>query len=354
MDHRHESTEATAPRTSSAVSDDTVLRIEDLRTYFHTAEGSVRAVDGISFDVRAGETLAIVGESGSGKSVTALSILRLLPMPPARIESGRILYQGHDLLTLPEAEMRDIRGNNISMVFQEPMTSLDPVMTVGRQVAESIELHQGASSREAFEKAVEALDLVGIPEPAQRAREYPFQLSGGMRQRVMIAMAMACNPRLMIADEPTTALDVTIQAQILALMNDLKQRLGTAIILITHDLGVVAEMAQRVVVMYAGRMVEECAVEVLFSRPMHPYTLGLMGSVPRLYSSLQPDGGAARLQEMPGNVPSLGEEIVGCAFETRCGFATDRCRQEAPPLEEKQSGHRAACWESERVLDRHG
>ena len=333
--------------------DETILKVEDLSTQFDTAEGVVRAVNGISFEVKSGETLAVVGESGSGKSVTALSILRLLAIPPARITSGHVWYQDKDLLMLAEAEMRDIRGNHISMIFQEPMTSLDPVMKVGKQVAESIRLHQAVSMRKALDRAVTALDLVGIPEPAQRAREYPFQLSGGMRQRVMIAMAMSCNPQLLIADEPTTALDVTIQAQIIKLMGDLKERLGTAIILITHDLGVVAEMAQKVVVMYAGRTVEEGTVDSLFHRPMHPYTVGLMGSVPRLYSSLDADGDGERLQEIAGTVPSLREEIVGCAFAPRCDFATDRCRQEAPPLEEKQNGHRAACWESQRLLDYH-
>ncbi len=331
-----------------------VLKVEDLHTHFHTPDGVVRAVNGVSFEIRGGETLAVVGESGSGKSATALSILRLLAMPPAKIASGRILYQGRDLLTLPDTEMRGIRGNNISMIFQEPMTSLDPVMTVGKQVAESIRLHQGTSKKEALSRAVTALELVGIPEAAQRAKEYPFQLSGGMRQRIMIAIAMACNPRLLIADEPTTALDVTIQAQILNLMIDLKERMGTAIILITHDLGVVAEMAQRVVVMYAGRMVEESTVDQLFARPMHPYTLGLLGSVPRLYSSLEPDGGAERLQEIRGIVPSMRDDIIGCAFAPRCGFATKRCHEVPPVLEEKQAGHRAACWETQALLDRHG
>ncbi len=330
-----------------------ILKVEDLRVQFRTAEGVVRAVDGISFEVKTGETLAIVGESGSGKSVTALSILRLLAMPPARISSGSIRYQGQDLLTLSEADMRDMRGNHISMIFQEPMTSLDPVMKVGKQVAESIRLHQGTSTKEALARAVKALQLVGIPDPAKRAKEYPFQLSGGMRQRVMIAMAMSCNPLLLIADEPTTALDVTIQAQILKLMADLKERLGTAIVLITHDLGVVAEMAQRVVVMYAGRMVEEGSVDMIFRRPLHPYTVGLLGSIPRLYSSLDPEGGEERLQEIPGTVPSLREKIVGCAFAERCNFTTEHCRAQSPPLEEKQSGHLVACWESQQFLNGH-
>ena len=340
--------------TTAGAPGETVLRVEDLRTHFHTGDGVVRAVDGVSFEVYSGETLAVVGESGSGKSVTALSVLRLLATPPARIKSGRIWYQDRDLLALSEAEMRRIRGNNISMIFQEPMTSLDPVMTVGMQVAEAIRAHQGTTTRQALERAVTALDSVGIPEPARRAQEYPFQLSGGMRQRVMIAMAMSCNPRLMIADEPTTALDVTIQAQILSLMVDLKQRLGTAIILITHDLGVVAEMAQRVVVMYAGRIVEEASVDALFTRPLHPYTVGLLGSVPRLYSSLESEGDTGRLQEILGTVPSMREEIAGCAFAPRCSMATARCRRQAPPLQPIQDGHRTACWESQQLLDGHG
>lgn len=344
-----------APRIAhQAAPGEPILRVENLSTHFNTDGGLVRAVDGVSFHVNYGETLAIVGESGSGKSVTAMSILRLLAMPPARIASGRIWYQSVDLLSLSAAEMRAIRGNNISMVFQEPMTSLDPVMTVGRQVAESFQLHRDASRREAMGMAIEALDLVGIPEPARRAREYPFELSGGMRQRVMIAMAMSCNPKLLIADEPTTALDVTIQAQILALMNDLKARMGTSIILITHDLGVVAEMAQRVIVMYAGRVVEESPLDTLFDRPLHPYTLGLLGSVPQLYSSLESDGGDDRLTEMPGNVPSPLQKIAGCPFEPRCRFATERCRQEMPPLEHDRNGHHVACWESETVGASHG
>lgn len=344
---------AAAPQIATSPNEE-ILRVEDLRVQFDTSEGVVRAVNGISFDVRGGDTLAVVGESGSGKSVTALSILRLLAMPPAKISNGHIWYRGRDLLTLSEAEMRDIRGNNISMIFQEPMTSLDPVMSVGKQVAEAIRSHQGASRRKAFDLAVQALELVGIPEPAKRAREYPFQLSGGMRQRVMIAMAMSCNPQLLIADEPTTALDVTIQAQILKLMVDLKERLGTAIILITHDLGVVAEMAQRVVVMYAGRTVEEGAVDLIFRRPMHPYTVGLLGSVPRLYSSLDTQSDEERLQEIRGTVPSLREEIVGCAFAPRCDYATERCRTTSPPLEKTQDGHRVACWESHRLVNGHG
>ncbi|MFM7346074.1 MAG: ABC transporter ATP-binding protein [Tagaea sp.] len=320
-----------------------LLEIEDLRTWFFTADGVVRAVDGVSYSVKPGETLAVVGESGCGKSVTAMSILRLLPSPPARIVSGAIRFQGRNLLEADEAEMRAIRGNEISMIFQEPMTSLNPVYTVGRQIAETLELHQGLATKEADARAVEMLELVRIPEAKRRANEYPHQLSGGMRQRVMIAMALACKPKLLIADEPTTALDVTIQAQIVELMLDLKEKVGAAIVLITHDLGVVAETAQRVVVMYAGRKVEEATVEDLFARPRHPYTLGLMGSIPRLA------GGADRLTEIPGIVPRLTKPIPGCAFAERCAYATERCRIEAPALEEKAPGHHAACFESARL-----
>jgi len=317
-----------------------LLEIEDLRTWFFTSDGVVRAVDGVSYSVAPGETLAVVGESGCGKSVTAMSVLRLLPSPPARIVSGAIRFEGRDLLTASEAEMRKIRGNEISMIFQEPMTSLNPVLTVGRQIAETLELHQGLSAADAQSRAVEMLETVRIPEAARRANEYPHQLSGGMRQRVMIAMALACKPKLLIADEPTTALDVTIQAQILELMLDLKEKVGAAIVLITHDLGVVAETAQRVVVMYAGRKVEEASVADLFARPMHPYTRGLMGSIPRLA------GGARRLTEIPGIVPRLNQPIIGCAFAERCAFVTERCRREAPVFEAKAPGHFAACFES--------
>jgi peptide/nickel transport system ATP-binding protein len=334
--------------------DGAVLTVDGLHVRFRTSEGVVRAVNGVSFEVRRGETLAVVGESGSGKSVTALSILGLLPSPPAQIEGGHIWFDERDLTTLSETAMRRIRGNAISMIFQEPMTSLDPVMTVGRQIAEAIEIHQGMTRKDALAAAVASLKLVRVPEPERRARQYPFQLSGGLRQRVMIAMAMACNPRLLIADEPTTALDVTIQAQILNLMDELKERVGASIILITHDMGVVAEMAQRVVVMYAGQVVERVGVEELFARPLHPYTLGLLGSVPRLYSSLEPEAEGRRLQEIPGTVPSMRDEIVGCAFAPRCHLATDQCRSEAPPLELKHPGHAAACWNSAMLEAAHG
>src|SRR5271167_939568 len=287
-----------------------LLEVDELRTYFFTRDGVVRAVDGVSFCVARGETLAIVGESGCGKSVTSLSILRLVASPPGRTVGGRVLFEGRDLLELSEPEMRKVRGDAISMIFQEPMTSLNPVLTIGQQIAEVLKLHRGLSGEDAMRRSVEMLRLVRMPEPERRVTQYPHQLSGGMRQRVMIAMALACEPRLLIADEPTTALDVTIQAQILDLMRELKERTGAAVLLITHDLGVVAEMAQRVVVMYAGRKVEEAAVEALFATPLHPYTRGLLGAVPKLGSSLQA-GGRSKLAEIPGLVPSLRKPIVG-------------------------------------------
>ena len=337
---------ATLPR-APPVRSEPLLEVADLRTWFFTRDGIVRAVDGVSFHVTPGETLAIVGESGCGKSVTALSVLRLIPSPPGRIVSGKIRFAGRDLLDLSEAQMRQVRGNEISMIFQEPMTSLNPVLTIGRQIAETLTLHQGLNRAKALARAVDMLRLVHIPEAERRIAEYPHQLSGGMRQRVMIAMALACNPKLLIADEPTTALDVTIQAQILDLMRELKQKIDAAIVLITHDLGVVAEMAQRVVVMYAGRKAEEAPVGPLFRRPLHPYTKGLLNSVPRLGATLA--GKRAPLAEIPGTVPSLRETITGCPFEARCTFATDLCRSEMPPFEEKEAGHYAACFHSDRV-----
>jgi peptide/nickel transport system ATP-binding protein len=326
-----------------------LLEVENLQTHFGTLDGVVRAVEGLSFHIDAGETVAIVGESGCGKSVTSMSILRLIQDPPGKI-AGRISFQGRNLLELPDAEMRKIRGKDISMIFQEPMTSLNPVLTVGRQIGETVRLHEGKNANEAERRAVEMLTLVGIPAPERRVREYPHQLSGGMRQRVMIAMALACNPQLLIADEPTTALDVTIQAQILDLMRDLKRRVGAAIMLITHDLGVVAEMAERVVVMYAGRKVEEGRVADIFARPQHPYTRGLLGAVPKLGSSLQADGGRTKLVEITGQVPSLRQRIVGCAFAGRCPMVTDLCREVAPAVEEKTPGHFTACHYAERSM----
>jgi peptide/nickel transport system ATP-binding protein len=325
---------------------DALLRVEDLHTHFFTLDGVTRAVDGVDLVVHAGETLGIVGESGCGKSVTALSIMRLLPAKLGRVVSGTIRFDGEDLLALSEADMREIRGNRIAMVFQEPMTSLNPVLTVGDQIAEAVIIHQKKNRSDAMAHAIEMLRLVRIPDAERHVRDYPHQFSGGMRQRVMIAMALCCNPKLLIADEPTTALDVTIQAQILKLMLELKGRFGAAVMLITHDLGVVAETCQRVVVMYAGRKVEEAPVLDLFDRPMHPYTRGLMASIPRRRQQQSP----RRLQEIPGIVPSLREPIAGCPFAPRCGFATDRCRAEAPPLMERASGHRAACWHVDRVL----
>jgi peptide/nickel transport system ATP-binding protein len=325
-----------------------LLEVEGLKTWFFTVDGVTRAVDGVSYRVGRGETLAVVGESGCGKSVTALSIMRLVASPPGRIVGGSIRFDGRDLLSISEAEMRDIRGNEISMIFQEPMTSLNPVLSIGRQVAEALVVHQGLDRQAAETRAVELLRLVQIPEPERRAKQFPHQLSGGMRQRVMIAMALACQPKLLIADEPTTALDVTIQAQILDLMRELKSRTGAAIILITHDLGVVAEMAERVVVMYAGRKVEEAPVKALFARPLHPYTRGLLASVPRLGSSLT-GGKRHRLSEIAGVVPNLRDEIPGCAFAPRCAHATERCRAESPMLENAGADHLVACFEAEKI-----
>jgi peptide/nickel transport system ATP-binding protein len=325
-----------------------VLEVDDLHTTFHSRDGVVRAVDGLSYTLGRGEVLGVVGESGCGKSVAAMSILQLIPSPPGHIKATAIRLEGVNLLKLSKREMQGIRGNQIAMIFQEPMTSLNPVLTIGRQIRLVIETHQRLSKQQAAKKAVEMLRLVRIPSPEQRMREYPHQLSGGMLQRVMIAIALSCNPKVLIADEPTTALDVTIQAQILALINDLRERLGTAVILITHDLGVIAEMAQRVVVMYAGRKVEEASVEALFSTPRHPYTLGLLASVPRLGENLDA-GRRMRLAEIPGMVPDLRRATPGCLFADRCRYVRDRCREETPPLVEAVAGHWTACWEHERV-----
>jgi peptide/nickel transport system ATP-binding protein len=325
-----------------------LLSIDGLQTWFFTRDGVARAVDGLSYEVDAGEMLGIVGESGCGKSVGALSILGLIPMPPGRIVGGSIRFRGRELVGLEEAQLRAIRGNDISVIFQEPMTSLNPVMRIGRQITEPLMLHQGLSKREADNRAAEMLDLVRIPDARRRLGEYPHQLSGGMRQRVMIAMALACRPEILIADEPTTSLDVTIQAQILQLLRSLQRELGMAVLLISHNLGVIAETVQRVVVMYAGRKVEEAQVSALFRRPRHPYTVGLLGSVPRVDRSGRHQ--QARLAEIPGMLPVLGARAVGCAFAPRCALATEQCRSATPPLEEKAPGHLAACWHSERAL----
>jgi oligopeptide/dipeptide ABC transporter ATP-binding protein len=320
-----------------------LIEVHDLATHF-AAEGEVaRAVDGISFSIGKGETLGLVGESGCGKSVTALSIMRLIPAPPGRIVGGRILLEGKDLVPLREAEMRRVRGNRISMVFQEPMTSLNPVFRAGRQIAEAAVLHQKISWHEARERTIEMLARVEIPAPAERYYEYPHQLSGGMKQRVMIAMALVCNPSLLIADEPTTALDVTIQAQILGLLRDLQQEFGMSILLITHDLGVVAETAHRVAVMYAGKIVELADVHSLFARPLHPYTQALLESIPKLGEKKR------RLSVIPGEVPNPLAFPAGCRFHPRCSCATGKCREEAPELRDHEDNHRAACWHVEEA-----
>ena len=318
-----------------------LIDLVDVSTHFFTSDGTVRAVDGVSFSINEGETLAVVGESGCGKSVTSLSIMRLVSWPPGKIVSGQIMYKDSDLLTLSEQEMQHIRGNEISMIFQEPMTSLNPVYTVGYQIAEAIMRHQHLSAADAHQKAIEMLKLVGIPDPEQRVNEYPHQLSGGMRQRVMIGMALACNPRLLIADEPTTALDVTVQAQILDLLRTLRDELGMAIMLITHDLGVVAEMAERVVVMYAGQIVEEADVYSLFENPLHPYTEGLLNSIPRMEDE------SDKLNVIEGVVPNPIHLPAGCRFSPRCPYADERCKQDSPALQTLGS-RRVACWKVER------
>jgi len=319
-----------------------LLRVRDLVTSFRTDAGTLRAVDGVSFDVPRAGTVALVGESGCGKSVTALSILRLVASPPGRIESGAIELEGKDLLKMTEREVREVRGNAVSMIFQEPMTSLNPVYTVGWQIAEPVRLHQRKSRRDARARAVELLRLVGIPEPETSVDSYPHQLSGGQRQRVMIAMALACEPKLLLADEPTTALDVTIQAQILELLRELQKRLSMSILLITHDLGVVAENAEHVVVMYAGRVVESAPVRDLFAKPMHPYTRGLLESIPR-------PGKHRRLRTIEGMVPDLRRLPPGCRFADRCALRIERCNREEPPLEQTSPARRSACFRSAEV-----
>jgi peptide/nickel transport system ATP-binding protein/oligopeptide transport system ATP-binding protein len=321
--------------------EDFLLKVENLHTYFHSEAGVVKAVNGVDFIIRKGETLGLVGESGCGKSVTALSIMGLVPKPQGKIVKGRIVFGDQDLLKLGNRAMRDIRGNLISMIFQEPMASLNPVYRVGRQIAEAILLHKDLSRQEARARTEELLTKVGIADPTNRAREYPHQMSGGMRQRVMIAMALACNPKLIIADEPTTALDVTIQAQILELMNDLKADFGGSILLITHDLGVVAEMAQWVAVMYTGQIVEYAEVAELFGNPCHPYTTGLMASIPDIESEIPND---RMLQVIAGVVPSLLNLPAGCSFEKRCSKSHTRCRKENAPLRQVKPGHWVRCW----------
>ena len=321
-----------------------VLEVSGLSTQFRLRTGLVRAVQDVSFSVNAGETLAIVGESGCGKTITALSLMRLIPMPPGEIASGSVKLDGTDLLKLNDAEMRRMRGNKIAMIFQEPMTALNPLLTIGRQIAEMVSLHDGLPRRAARDRAVEMLNHVRIPEPERRAGEYPHQMSGGMRQRAMIAMALACRPKVLIADEPTTALDVTIQAQILDLIGDLRREFGTAVVLITHDLGVVAETADRVIVMYAGRKVEEAPVRDLFAHPLHPYMTGLMSSIPKVGSARGLTGVEERLTEIPGIVPPLSALPPGCAFNPRCTLADDRCRRDIPVFEAKRPDHFAACW----------
>ncbi len=321
-----------------------LLEVRDLKTYFYTEDGVVPAVDGVTFSVEKGETIGIVGESGCGKSVTSLSVMRLIPNPPGKIIDGEITFEGESILEKNEAQMRHIRGNEISMIFQEPMTSLNPVFTIGDQIMEAIILHQKVGKREARRKAIEMLKLVGIPSAERRIDEYPHQMSGGMRQRVMIAMALSCNPKLLIADEPTTALDVTIQAQILDLMLKLKQDLGTAIMLITHDLGVIAETVNKVVVMYAGKIVESADVVSIFKKPEHPYTLGLLGSIPKVNEDRE------RLQVIEGVVPNPFSMPAGCRFHPRCTFARDICKEEEPGLVDVEDGHQVRCW---KFLDYH-
>ena len=315
-----------------------LLNIKDLSVEFGSPHNSIRVVDSVGFEIEMGGAVGLVGESGSGKSITSLSILRLIPEPPGRIVSGSITFEGQDLLKLPKSRMPAIRGRDIAMIFQEPMSSLNPVMTIGDQIEEAIKLHERVDPRTRREKAIEMLGLVGIPDPASRMGAYPHQFSGGMRQRVMIAMALACNPKLLIADEPTTALDVTIQAQVLELMKSIRNKTNSAILLISHDLGVIAEVCDRVVVMYAGRVVEDSDVKSIFADPRHPYTQGLLRSIPRLNDD------RPRLYQIAGSVPTAGSVRQGCPFYARCEVRLDRCRQEMPPMFEMSENHKAACW----------
>jgi peptide/nickel transport system ATP-binding protein/oligopeptide transport system ATP-binding protein len=325
---------------------DIILETRELKTFFYTYEGVARAVDGISYCLHRGEALGIVGESGCGKSVSALSVLRLIPDPPGRIVGGQIFFKQTNLLELPEERMREIRGNRISMIFQEPMSSLNPVFTVGNQIAEAFRLHRGLTRPQALEKSVDTLRLVNIPSPEKCIRQYPHELSGGMRQRAMIAMALACGPEILIADEPTTALDVTIQAQIIDLMLQLKEELGMAIVLITHDLGIIAETVKRVIVMYAGIIVEQAPTRTIFKSPRHPYTQGLLQSIPRLGDKVK--RGRIRLEEIAGVVPSLYDVPRGCRFSTRCQYAMEICRQKEPELEPIEPEHDCRCWLTHR------
>ncbi len=321
-----------------------LLQVRDLRTYFDTSQGVVKAVDGVSYDICEGETVALVGESGCGKTMSALSVMRLVPRPQGKIVGGEILFQGRKLLALDEEEMRKIRGAEIAMIFQEPMSSLNPVLTIGRQITETLEAHHPVSREEAKRRALDLLRLVGIPDPAQRFSDYPHQLSGGMRQRVMIAIAVSCGPKLILADEPTTALDVTIQAQILELLRGLSQEFGLAMIIITHNLGVVARYADRVHVMYAGKIIESASAREIYRNPRHPYTLGLLRSVPRLDQPRR-----AKLDPIEGQPPDLWNLPAGCSFRPRCKFAVERCAREVPPLRELENHHRSACWAAETL-----
>jgi peptide/nickel transport system ATP-binding protein len=337
----------TSPAPPTSAHGETVLKVEGLSTEFSTKEGIARAVDDMSFDLRAGEILAIVGESGSGKSVTSLSIMGLIPKPPGRIAGGKVSFEGRDLTKLSDRDMQQLRGKSLSMIFQEPMTSLNPVLSIGLQMTEGIQQHLGMTLPQARAHAVEMMRRVSIPAPEQRLKEYPHQFSGGMLQRIMIAIAISCNPKILIADEPTTALDVTIQAQILELMQDLRGKTGAAIMLITHDMGVVAEMADRVLVMYAGRKIEEGTVTDVFRNPQHPYTRGLLGALPKLGHA--GEVGETELNEIPGVVPALTDLPAGCRFAARCSFATDECTAQHPPFEAKAKDHLAACWHSDKL-----
>lgn len=328
----------------TTVDGEKVLEVKDLRTYFYTPDGEVRAVDGLRYDVKKGECVGLVGESACGKSVSALSIMRLIPYPPGIIVGGEIIFKGQDLLQLSEAELRHIRGNRIAMVFQEPMTSLNPVLTISRQISESLELHRGMNRKTASEEAVKLLKLVGLPDAEKRVGDYPHQFSGGMQQRIMIAIALSCNPELLIADEPTTSVDVTVQAQLLELINNLRAQFGTAVIIITHNLGVVARYADRVNVMYAGRIVETAPTDVLYSEPKHPYTVGLLASVPRLDLARK-----RKLSIIDGLPPNLARLPKGCSFAPRCYMAIDRCREERPDLKEVGDNHYSACFRSGEV-----